>query len=108
MRANPRYLAVTIPNSTPVNLWTLLKAIDADTPRVAEYMQLEVDSAAMAALIYIGNSDLDIATDVWGVKLQAGQAHEIQDMASNLIQLDQIFLATDGADVLVGVAIITR
>lgn len=107
MRATPRLLTVTVPTSVPVSLYDLLAAIDSQTETHAQALQLQVDPLAGGDLVYVGNSDLNTVTR-WGVQLQAGQVYPLPSMSSNLLLLQQIYLATSGADTKVGVMIVTR
>lgn len=107
MRATPRLLTVTVLTSTPQSLFDLLHAIDSDTEDHAQALQLQVDPLAGGDIIYVGNSDLVIATQ-WGVELSAGQVYPVPSMSSNLLLLKQIYLATSGANTKVGVTVVTR
>lgn len=108
MKATPRYLTVTVPSSTPVNLYTLLSALDADIEDHCQQLELQEDSAEFLAKVYVGNSDLDIAASRYGVILVGGVPTIVPSLSSNLILLKQIFLATDGTNVKVGVSIVSR
>jgi hypothetical protein len=107
MRAVPRFLLVTVHNTTPQSLYDLLAAIDPDTPKVCQALQLMATIGNMASLIFVGNSDLNTTTR-WGVELQAGTIYELPSVDANLIHLDQIYVATDGVDITLGCAIVTR
>lgn len=90
------------------NLFTLLLAIDSQTSRRAQSIQLQLDQSAGGANLFIGNPDTLSATN-YGVALVATQAFSIPSLDSNLILLDDIALRTDTAGgIRVNVAIITR
>lgn len=108
MRATPRYLLVNVVGSTPANLYDLLHALDADTEDHCQQLELQEAISGGIAKVYIGNSDLDIATSVYGAVLQAGVPQILPSLSSNLILLRQVYLATDGSNVKVGVSITTR
>lgn len=105
--ANPRCVRLTVAGSTPQSLWTLLSAIDAQAPRVAQFIQIQASLGNLDKIIYVGNSDLNTTTR-FGAELQAGQTLPLPSLDSNLIQLDQIYLATDGTNQNVNVAFVTR
>ena len=108
MRATPRYIAVTVHNTTPQSLYDLLHAIDSDTEDHCQQIEFQEDIAAGVSKTYVGNSDLNIGTGVYGIILVAGVPTIFPSLSSNLVLLRQIFLATDGADIKIGVSITTR
>lgn len=105
--ANPRMVTVTVHNTTPQSLLTLLRAIDSGAPRVACFLQLQAAIANMDKLIFVGNSDLNTTTR-FGSQIQAGQALPVMAFDSNLIALDNVYVATDGTDTLLNVIYLTR
>ena len=72
----------------------------------AQYLSLQVDIAAGAAKVYVGNKL--VSSTNFGVALVATQAFPIYSMSSNLIRLDHIWLTSDTNSVNVGVSFITR
>jgi hypothetical protein len=106
-RRSPTLVTVTIPTAnTNVVLLTLLQALDPQILRRAQSIQLQLDVNAGAANLFIGNPGMT-ATN-FGVQLVASQAFSIPSLDSNLILLDDIVLRTDGTNVKVNVALITR
>lgn len=105
--ANPRCVTVTVHDTTPVTLLSLLRAIDSGCPRVACFLQLQANIGNLDKLIFVGNSDLNTGTR-YGSEIQAGQALPVLAFDSNLLALDQIYVATDGADTKLNVIYLTR
>lgn len=110
MRATPRYITVTVPGFTPVNLFDLIHAIDPDVEDHCQQLEFQEDIAAGVQKTYVGNSDLSIGGGVYGIILVAGVPTIFPSLSSNLILLRQIYLATNSeiAPVKVGVSIVTR
>ena len=103
----PALLSVTLTAAnTNYSLLALLRAIDADFPAKAQMVQIQHDPAAGADLLWIGNEDMSATNH--GVELVATQAFPINSLDSNLINLGDIWLRSDGAGKRINVAIVTR
>jgi hypothetical protein len=106
MKATPRLLRVQT-GATSADLYSLLSALDSQTPHHCEALQVQLDPEAGSVYLLIGNSDVD-ATH-WGAKLVAGQAYQIPPTSGNLILLNQVFIIMSDASVQgVGVSVTTR
>lgn len=101
-------------NGTAYKLSALLEALaaGADSPptlgnaKQVAWLQLQIDIAAGAAKVYVGNSQ--VSTSNFGVVLVATQTLPIDIASSNLVRLDQIWLLSDTDAVKIGVSFITR
>jgi hypothetical protein len=94
--------------NTQYNLYSLLSALDVDTPKKACYVQLQFDPAAGGDLLYIGNSGVADISANYGASLVATQAWQSPSYDSNLILLSNILLRSNGASHVVGCTIVTR
>ncbi len=100
--------------STAYQLSALLEALTASSTappqlgnaKQATWLQLQVDIAAGAARVYVGNANVSAVN--FGVALVATQAIPIAIGSSNLIRLDHIWLLADTDATKVGVSFITR
>ena len=76
------------------NLWTLMQALDNTLKSShCSKLQIQYDKGAAGANLFIGNDDL--TTSNYGVSLVASQAFGIEEVALNVINLEQIYLQSD-------------
>ncbi len=97
MPANPRFLSVSLADTSRHNLFALLVAIDPSFRERVMFVQIQFSPDAQSARLYIGNDDLDRTQSppIAGVILFAGQAHVINPVDRDWLLLSQIWLQTD-------------
>ena len=102
MPSNPflKSVIVTLAN-TNYNLLTLMQVVDKAAPTRCSKLNIQLDTLAGAANLYIGNDD--ISGTNFGAHLNAGQAKIWESGETDRIVLNQIFLRSDTAGVQVNI-----
>src|SRR5579872_4086220 len=107
MPSNPWLKSLTLTTSgTKYSLLTLMQAIDNGAPARACSLQIQLDTGAGAAHLFIGNEDLS-ATNM-GVKPVASPALAFDTAPQNLLNLYQIYLWSDTSGVRVNVKVLVQ
>lgn len=102
MPSNPFLKSIVLPSAnTNYNLLTLMQVADVQAPSRCSKLNLQLDTGAGAAKLFIGNDD--ISGSNYGVVLNAGQVKVWEMGETNRIILSQIFLRSDTAAVQVNI-----
>ena len=113
----PLIASVTLSSSanTASTLYSLLGAISpaiAGLRKVCCELTMQTDASGGAAKFAVGGSGAAVTTGTAGtgsgMQLTAGATFTLGPFSSNLIHLDEIYLASDTVSALVNVAIVTR
>jgi hypothetical protein len=95
-------------NGTAYNLYTLLHALNAGTPKVCQVLRIQLDVAAGSAKLFIGTADYTPSATQNMAQLAASQVWPIDSVSSNLIQLQDIQLSSDTDGVRANITYVTR
>ncbi|SRR6266496_105922 len=88
------------------DIFTLLSAIRTKLPHKACFLQIQADTTAGAASVYVGNSD--VSATICAANLSGNQAQLVYAFDSNLLVLDHIFLVSSAGTVQCNLTVVCR
>jgi hypothetical protein len=102
------FMASVTATNTAQSLAALMLAVYRDFASIGHacYIQLQLDVSAAGATLYIGNSN--VASNMCGAALSAGQINQQFASDSNLLIPSDIFLLASTSSVQVNVIILKR